>query len=215
ALGVPAAILFAGDPFARASQGVRFWFGMLPVPYLAYLFGSQQGAATLAYEGRNIALLRAAPVSMTRLLGAKVLGGLVLVMSVTWLATLGLAINHGGDLLQIGAALLAATWLAVGATVAAITGAALTADFEADNPQRRVGCLGTVITSGLSLFFFVSNTALVAWWVGRSVLTMPRPWLGWLPFVDVGLPLVALLSVAALLFATRLGMRRLVGWELS
>ena len=53
---------------------------MLPVPYLAYLFGSQQGAATLAYEGRNIALLRAAPVSMGRILLAKALGGLVLVM---------------------------------------------------------------------------------------------------------------------------------------
>ena len=89
ALGLPALVLFAGDPFARLPHALRFWFGMLPVPYLAYLLGSQQGAATLAYEGRNITLLRAAPVGMGRIMLAKVLGGLVLVMVVTWAATLG------------------------------------------------------------------------------------------------------------------------------
>ena len=46
ALGLPAMALFAGDPFARTAHALRFWLGMLPVPYLAYLFGSQQGAAT-------------------------------------------------------------------------------------------------------------------------------------------------------------------------
>jgi hypothetical protein len=56
---------------------------MLPVPYLAFLFGSQQGAATLAYEGRNLALLRAAPVGMGRILVAKAAGGLVLVMLIS------------------------------------------------------------------------------------------------------------------------------------
>src|SRR5439155_9814115 len=52
ALGLPALVLYAGDPFARTAPGIRFWLGLLPVPYLAYLFGSQHGGATLAYEGR-------------------------------------------------------------------------------------------------------------------------------------------------------------------
>src|SRR5207245_2441725 len=112
---------------------------------LAYLFGSQQGAATLAYEGRNIALLRAAPVSMGRILLAKALGGLILVVGVIWVATLALAVSHAGEPLEIAAAMVAATWLAVGGTGAAIAGAALTADFEGDNPQRRIGCLGTIV----------------------------------------------------------------------
>jgi hypothetical protein len=215
ALGLPAMVLFAGDPFARASHTVRFWLGLLPVPYLAYLFGSQHGAATLAYEGRNIALLRAAPVGMGRLLMAKVLGGLVLVVTVTWLGTVALAVSHGGDVLEIGAALLAATWLALGSTLAAVAGAALTAEFEADNPQRRVGCLGTVMTSALSLFFFVSNTALLGWWVARSVLSVPRSLLAWLPLLDWGLPVVALVSVGAIVLVGRMGARRLASWELS
>jgi ABC-2 type transport system permease protein len=215
ALGLPAMLLMAGDPFARSGHGARFWLGMLPVPYLAFLLGSQHGAATLAYEGRNLALLRAAPVGMGRIWLAKVLGGLVLVLGVTWVATLALALSHGGEPLEVGAALLAATWLALGATIAAVAGAALTADFEGDNPQRRVGCLGTLVTSALSLFFFASNTGLLLWWVTRAVLSVPRPLAGLVPIVDWGLPGVALLSVAAIVLASQQGMRRLASWEAS
>jgi hypothetical protein len=215
ALGLPAFVLFAGDPLARAAHIVRFWFGMLPVPYLAYLFGSQQGAATLAYEGRNIALLRAAPVGMTRIMTAKVLGGLALVLLVTWVATLTLGVSHSGAPLEIGAAMLAATWLAVGATIAAVAGAALTADFEGDNPQRRVGCLGTIVTSTMSIFFFVSNTGLFLWWLLRTALNVPRPLLVFQPFIDWTLPAIALLSVATILLASRVGMQRLAAWEAS
>jgi len=215
ALGLPAMALFAGDPFAGTAHALRFWLAMLPVPYLAYLFGSQHGAATLAYEGRNIALLRAAPVSMSRILVAKALGGLVLVMGVTWAATLALAFTHAGQPLEVAAALAAATWLAVGGTSAAIAAAALTADFEGDNPQRRIGCLGTIVTTLLSSLFFVSNTGLLVWWVTRAVLSVPRPLLGFLAIIDWGLPVVALLSVGAIVVASRMGLRRLAGWEVS
>ncbi|MCA1647634.1 MAG: hypothetical protein LC797_19945 [Chloroflexi bacterium] len=109
ALGLPATmVIFASDPFVRTGHVLRFWFSMLPVPYLAYLVGSQQGAATLAYEGRNIVLLRAAPVGMGRILLAKLLGGLILVLSVTWAATLALALSHAGEPLETGVALVAA-----------------------------------------------------------------------------------------------------------
>jgi hypothetical protein len=215
ALGLPAMALFAGDPFARGAHTMRFWFGMLPVPYLAYLFGSQQGGATLAYEGRNIAILRAAPVGMGRVVIAKVLGGLTLVIVATWAATLALGLSHGGEPLEMGMALLAGTWLAFGATLAAVAGAALTADFEGDNPQRRIGCLGTIVTSALSIFFFLTNAGLVAWWVARSSVSLPRPLVGLLPVVDLGLPVLALLAVGAIVMASRMGMRRLAGWEAS
>jgi ABC-2 type transport system permease protein len=215
ALGLPAMALSAGDPFARTAHVLRFWLGMLPIPYLAYLFGSQQGAATLAYEGRNIALLRAAPVSMGRILLAKALGGLILVVGVIWVATLALAVSHAGEPLEIAAAMAAATWLAVGGTSAAIAGAALTADFEGDNPQRRIGCLGTIVTTLLSSLFFASNTGLVVWWVTRTVVAVPRPLIAYEPIVDWGLPMVAVLSVGAIVVAARMGLRRLSSWEIS
>jgi hypothetical protein len=215
ALGLPGLLVLSADPFARSDHAVRFWLGMLPVPYLAFLLGSQHGAATLTYEGRNIALLRAAPVSMGRILLAKVFGGLVLVLGVTWAATLALAIGNAGAPLEIGAALLAASWLALGATIAAVAGAALTVDFEGDNPQRRVGCLGTLVTSALSLFFFAANTGVLLWWVTRAVSSVPRPLAGLVSVVDWGLPVVALASVGAICLASRQGMRRLAGWEAS
>jgi ABC-2 type transport system permease protein len=215
ALGLPVMVLFAGDPLARAGHAARFWFGMLPVPYLAYLFGSQQGAATLAYKGRNIALLRAAPVGMGRILVAKVLGGLSLVLLVIWVATIALGLSHEGEPIEMLVALVAATWLAVGATIASVAGASLTADFGTDNPQRRVGCLGTIVTSALSIFFFVTNGALLMWWVMRTVVRVPRPLLGLVTIVDWGLPALALVSVAAICVAARFGIQRVAGWEES
>ena len=210
ALGLPALLLFAGDPFARAQHATRFWVGMLPVPYLAYLFGSQQGAATLAYEGRNLTLLRAAPIGMGRVLAAKALGGLVMVIAITWAATLALGIRHEGEPIEIGQALLAATWLALGATVAAVAGAALTMEVDGDNPQRRVGCLGTVVTGALSLFFFLTNTAVVVWWVSRATFfALPRAFAGLLPVLDIALPVLALVSIGALIGAWHAGARRL------
>ena len=187
----------------------------LPVPYLAFLVGSQQGASTLAYEGRNLALLRAAPIGMGRVLAAKLLGGLTLVLIVTWAATLVLGLSHNGSPLEMLSALLAATWLAAGATLAALAGAALTADFESDNPQRRIGCLGTIVTSTLAILFFVTNTAVLAWWVERSLFTLPRLLVRLAPAVDWGLPLLALASAAAILVACRFGMQRLATWEAS
>jgi hypothetical protein len=216
ALGLPAMLLFAGDPLARSAHLMRFWFGMIPVPYLAFLIGSQQGASTLAYEGRNLALLRAAPLSMGRVLVAKLCGGLALVLLVTWTATLTLGLTHNGEPIEIVAALLAATWLAVGATLAAVAGAALTADFESDNPQRRVGCLGTILTASLSIFFFATNTGVLAWWVMRGLFSLPPRLAGSVaPAVDFGLPALALVSVATILLASRLAVRRLATWEIS
>jgi hypothetical protein len=216
ALGLPAMLLFAGDPLARSAHLMRFWFGMLPVPYLAFLVGSQQGASTLAYEGRNLALLRAAPLGMGRVLLAKVCGGLWLVLLVTWTATLTLGLSHNGEPVEMIVALFAGTWLAVGATLAAVAGAGLTADFESDNPQRRVGCLGAIVTGALSVFFFATNTGVVAWLVVRQLFSLPPPIrMTVAPAVDIGLPLLALASIAAILVASRLAVRRLATWEIS
>lgn len=216
ALGVPALfIALAGDSTGSTSHSTRFWLAMLPVPYLAFLLGNQQGAATLAYEGRNLALLRAAPVATRQILVAKALGGAVLVLLVTWAATLGLSFRQAGEPEEVVAAVLAATWLAIGATVSAVAGAALTADFEVDNPQRRVGCLGAIVGSGLSGFFFVANTSTFAWWAARDAFRASRLLAGLTPVVNWVLPAAALLSVVAILLAMQLGVRRLANWESS
>lgn len=215
ALGLPVLLFSAGTDSPRLSPEARFWSGLFPVPYLAYIAGSQHGAATLAYEGRNLALLRAAPVGFGRLLLAKLAGSLVVVLAITWVATLLLSLRHDATLLDLVAAFAAATWLALGGTTAGLVGAALTADFETDNPQRRVGCLGTMLTSGLAALFFATHTGLLAWVLLRTLGGIPRPLLGVAPVVDVLAPIAALVALAALAVGARFGAQRLASWEAS
>ncbi len=215
ALGLPVLFFSASADSSRLSADARFWTGLFPVPYLAYIAGSQHGAASLAYEGRNLALLRAAPVGFGRLLLAKLAGSLVLVLAITWLATLVLALRHEGSLVELSAAFVVATWLALGGTTAGLVGAALTADFETDNPQRRVGCLGTLLTSGLAALFFATHTALVAWVLLRTLGGIPRPLLGLAPIVDWLVPIAALFALGALVLGAYVGARRLANWEAS
>jgi hypothetical protein len=88
----------------------------------------------------------------------------------------------------------------------------LTADFESDNPQRRVGCLGTIVTSGLAVLFFVANVGLIAWWVARGSVRIPQSVSA---LVDLVLPVAALLSAVAIAIAAWYGVRRLSTWEAS
>jgi Putative ATP-binding cassette len=216
ALGVPMLVLSAGsDPGPRMSQEARFWIGLFPVPYLAYVAGSQHGAASLAFEGRNLAILRAAPIGFARLLLAKLTGGLVVVLGITWLATVVLALRHSANVAQFLMALGVAAWLAIGGTTAGLVGAALTADFETDNPQRRVGCVGTLITSGLSALFFGANTGLLVWLLMRALGGIPRPIAAMAPVLDWIVAGLALFSIVTLIVAARLGVRRLANWEAS
>jgi hypothetical protein len=116
---------------------------------------------------------------------------------------------------QLTAALAASSWLAVGGTFAGLVGAALTADFETDNPQRRVGCVGTLVTSGLAGAFFATNTGLMVWLVLRTFGGLPRGVLFLAPVLDWVIAALALAAVGGLLVAARFGAQRLANWEAS
>jgi hypothetical protein len=146
---------------------------------------------------------------------AKLVGSLVLVLGITWIATLVLAVRHSGSPVELLMALAVAAWLALGGTTAGLVGAALTADFETDNPQRRVGCLGTLITSGLSASFFVTNFGLLVWVLMRVFGGVPRLIIDFAPVRDWAIAALALLAVGALLLAARVGVQRLASWEAS
>jgi hypothetical protein len=211
-LGAPAVLLSARSrpvgPFSRADA---FFLSLFAAPYLAYLVGSQVGSSSLAHEGRNIALLRCAPVGLGRLLAAKLCVALVPVLCVTWGVTIGLGVWRGGQPVEVLLALLAVGWLSAGSTGAGLAGAALAVDLsdEGLSPQRRVGCLGSAAASLLSGFFFVTNGALLAWLLLQSVSRLPRGISAVVGFIDAGLVVLSALSVAAIAAALVLGARRL------
>ena len=72
-----------------------------------------------------------------------------------------------------------------------------------------------LLTSALSIFFFATNTALVVWWVARGALNVPRQWLSLVPYVDWGLPVLAVLSIGSIALAARFAMQRIAHWEAS
>ena len=108
--------LFAGDPFARTAHGCAS--GSACCRCRTWRICSAVSTARRPWRTRAATSRCCAPrrSAWARVLLAKVLGGLVLVMAVTWAATLALALSHGGEPLETGAALAAATWLALGAT---------------------------------------------------------------------------------------------------
>jgi Putative ATP-binding cassette len=215
-LGAPAVLLSARarpvGPFSRADA---FFLSLFAAPYLAYLVGSQLGSSSLAHEGRNIALLRCAPVGLGRLLAAKLCVALVPVLCVTWTVTIGLGVWRGGRPAEVAMALLVVGWLSAGSTGAGLAGAALTADLsdEGLSPQRRVGCLGSLAASALSGFFFLSNGALLSWLLLQSVSRLPRG-LGLLAgIIDATLLALAIASAGAIALGLVLGARRLARLE--
>jgi hypothetical protein len=215
-LGGPAVLLSArARPVGFFTRADAFFLSLFAAPYLAYLMGSQLGSSTLAYEGRNIVLLRCAPVSLGRLLAAKLCVALLPVVGVTWAATIGLGLLRGGRPEEIVTALLVVGWLGVGSTGAALAGAALTTDLsdEGLSPQRRVGCLGTLAASILSTFFFASNGALLAWLVLQSGRRLPRGVADLAVGIDVVLVVLAAASVVAIGVGLVLGARRLARSE--
>lgn len=215
-LGAPAVLLSARSrPVGVFTRGDAFFLSLFAAPYLAYLLGSQLGSSSLAYEGRNLALLRCAPVGLGRLLAAKLCVILLPVLGVTWAVTIGLGVWRGGQPAEVLLALLAVSWLSAGSTSAALAGAALTADLtdEGLSPQRRVGCLGSLAASALSTFFFVTNGMLLAWLVMQSGGRLPRGLVGLSLVVDLILVLLTAASVAAIAAGLVLGGRRLARLE--
>ena len=125
---------------------------------LPFFFTQILASPAVALEGRAFFLLRLAPVSPSALLYSKILATGVPMVAASAIAATVLGITHGGNLGQLAVLLLLATWLAMGATCIGVSGGALGARFDAEDPRRAVStgaALGATVASllflGLSL----------------------------------------------------------------
>lgn len=123
---------------------LRLWFlgGGLLVG--GAILASVAGLSAFAREGRNIELLRSAPVPTSRLLAGKVLGvaapviGLLLAIQAPfWLVV-------GPSLLQAVVILVATVGIIGGLAVITVSLSALLAPFDGDDPGQPLGALGTL-----------------------------------------------------------------------
>ncbi len=117
---------------------------------LPFFFTQILAAPAVALEGRGFLLLRLAPLAMTTLLRAKVVAIAVPMALASAVSTLILGIVHRGDALEITALTLMGLWLALGATAIGVSGGAIGARFDTEDPRRAVktgAALGATVAS--------------------------------------------------------------------
>lgn len=168
---------FAAQWTTRMRDGDgELWLGLLGVPLALLVVAPTLPALTLGQEGRSFALLRLAPLSGRQLVAAKVASTALPVLALGMIAVvaLGVVARSSGQLLVLA---LTTSWYAGGAIAGAVGGAMLSTDLEADDPQKRIGCLGQFASALTAAFFLVASATLfvTAAALLRGELTLPRP----------------------------------------
>ncbi len=180
-------------------------------------------------EGRDLELLKGAPISMNDVLKGKFWGTAWTFSVVIWgilLTALGLLMNLAGW--QIILLMASMGWTLIVGTAMNVPYGAIVADFTVDDPAgKSVAILPAFLSQGAGIIFLVLNFATVAWLVVRlfpeSEVALPLlvlsglSQLGWLRAEGAG-PLLALLAGHGLFIAGAWALRgaavrRLEQWE--
>jgi hypothetical protein len=130
-----------------------------------FALNSTQGIAlpAVGQEGRNVVLLRSAPLSMGAVLSAKFWAMWIpnlLAWSLAFLALGGLARMPIWQILFLIGSL---AWGLAGASAAAVAAGALGADFAVEDPRRRVSGPIAWLALGLGVVFLLFNVLTVSW----------------------------------------------------
>jgi hypothetical protein len=161
-LCVIAAVYPLVGPGAGGPHEGEFWASVVRGGSLSlmlpFFFTQMLAAPAVALEGRAFMLLRLAPLEVGTVLRAKVIAVAVPMTAATTVACVILGVSRGGDPFQVLVLVLTGTWLALGATAIGVSGGAIGARFEAEDPRRAVttgAALGSTVASlgflGLSL----------------------------------------------------------------
>jgi hypothetical protein len=220
---IPLCAIAALYPLLSGAHGdsTDFWQAVLRSGtvslMLPFFFTQVLAAPAVAMEGRGFLLLRLAPIGVATLLRAKAIAVAVPMVLATTVSTLVLGLIHHGGVLDVVALLLMGLWLALGATAIGVSGGAIGARFEAEDPRRAVStgaAMGSTLASlvflGLSIaaaLQLVRATGLVprAGAVGRDATTQVVAMVG--GFVCV------LLAAGLVLLMLTLAERRLQAWQ--
>lgn len=222
-------------PFLIGGQGVEtlrpllFWF--MVIFLLLFLSTSSIGASlmAIAQEGRNIALLCSAPISMSDVLKGKL-----------WAMWVPMVLSWGGVLLiaglwlhlplwQIGFLVGISIWGLTGTVAATVAIGGLSVDFSVDELKQRISTLAYYLTMGLDLIFVLLTVATSVWLIIRlfphsgvvlaiQVLAGYRA-VGWIFSDKVWAPLALVSGQVAFWVGVKVlwdaAVRRLEGWEES
>jgi ABC-2 type transport system permease protein len=120
---------------------------------LPFFFTQILAAPAVAMEGRAFLLVRLAPIGVATLLRAKAIAVAAPMVAATTVSAVVLGVSHHGGVLEVLALVLMGLWLAVGATAIGVSGGALGARFDAEDPRRAVSTGAALGATAASLAF--------------------------------------------------------------
>jgi hypothetical protein len=184
---------------------------------LPFFFTQILAAPAVALEGRGFLLLRLAPIGVATVLRAKAIAVAVPMALATTVSTLVIGVIHHGGPLDMFALLLMGLWLALGATAIGVSGGAIGARFEAEDPRRAV-TTGAALGSTVASLAFLGLSIAAAVQLVRATGLVPRARVlgldggGQVVAMVGGFVCIALAAGLVLLMLT-LAERRLQTWQ--
>jgi len=208
-----------GPGSSKPGDGLDFWTSVIRGGSLSlmlpFFFTQILAAPAVALEGRGFLLMRLAPLHIGTLLRAKVIAVAVPMAAASCVACVVLGVSHGGDVLQVGTLVLVGSWLALGATAIGVSGGAIGARFEAEDPRRAVS-IGAALGSTVASLSFLGLSVIAALQVARATgIVAHAPTL---TGVDNGAAMIGAfvaitLATGIVVFMLALAERRLMQWQ--
>ena len=208
-------------------QEPAFWLSCLVAPLVAWLFSLSVCVPALAGEGRNIALLRSAPLRAGNILWGKVATTAPLVSLVTALATALAAAFLGAAGGSIAVAAGQALVLGMAFSVAGVAAGGITPNYRAEHMRRAGGVAGSYALLILGAAITVGHVALLGALIanlapasaaGASLAQLAVDALRGVVFSPLSLAIALLLyglAIGLVIAAWEYSRRRLERWQID
>jgi hypothetical protein len=160
--------------YLLARQGLggaalRLAWAILLAPMVTYFVGLRLATISIAMEGQNMALLRAAPMTARRFLWAKVCSvwlPMLLIAEVTGVATVLIIARSAGGL---GSVTLLLAWVSLGLAVLGVGCSGLAPQFRGEMARRSAGVIAAYAYMGLGAALWFLSVAGYAWlWIATT-----------------------------------------------
>jgi hypothetical protein len=218
----------SGDT-AKQIPGAASWMALAIVPLVPYFLTLYYTTGTIGIEGKNFALLRAAPLSASGLLWGKFCASLGPTLLIGEIAALVVALLTRGTPLQFILSIAAIVWFSIGFVATATGTALLSPNFRATNTRRSAGMATTYATLLINAAFWLTSLAVIVYallrldtsaftTILRQLIVLALPEIQ--PYLNSALAPLALLGTQIAIWAIivilwRRGAAWIENWEFS
>ena len=162
---LPAFLFPIGYAFAflRPSRSITsFWTEVFLVGFISMFMSTALATPSIPSERRGFQLLRMAPMTMSRVIRAKVMLTLPPVLALTLIFSMVVATVSGSGIAQYAELAVLVVWLGAGFVSIGVSAGAIDPRFDASDDRRAVGLVGTLAGLGGTLGFGLLSVGALA-----------------------------------------------------